>query len=128
MQQRVSNLGPLEAVIMVRMWARGRPTPVREVLDELEHERSLAYTTVMTVMDNLHRKGLLGRERVGRAYHYVPVQSREEHTAALMSEVLADTADRGSALLHFVEQMQPEELDRLRSALDRRSSTKSEGE
>lgn len=126
MHQRVSNLGPLEAVVMERLWARDRPTPVREVLDELEHDRSLAYTTVMTVMDNLYRKGLLGRERVGRAYHYFPVQSRDEHTAALMGEVLADTADRGSALLHFVEQMPLEELDRLRAALDRRGSVGNE--
>jgi predicted transcriptional regulator len=120
--QRMTNLGPLEAVIMERLWASKGPMAVREVLEDLQRDRSVAYTTVMTVMDNLHRKGLLSRERVGRAFHYTPVQSRDEHTAVLMGEVLADSGDRGSALLHFVEQMPPEELARLREALDQRTT------
>lgn len=52
-------LGQLEAVVMERLWSYGRPVPVREVLVDLQRERSIAYTTVMTVMDNLHRKALL---------------------------------------------------------------------
>lgn len=128
MHQRVNKLGPLEAVVMEHLWARNRPTAVRDVLDELAHDRGPAYTTVMTVMDNLHRKGLLQRKRVGRAYHYYPAQSRDEHTAVLMGEVLADTADRANALLHFVEQMPTEELDRLRAALDRRDLGRSQHE
>lgn len=126
MHQRTNSLGPLEAVIMERLWAGGRPMAVREVLEELQRNRSVAYTTVMTVMDNLHRKGLLSRERVGRAYHYSAVQSREEHTAVLMGEVLAASGDRASALLHFVEQMPAEELARLREALEQRRPDGSE--
>jgi len=51
------QLGELEAVIMDRLWEWGRPALVREVLDDLRKDRPLAYTTVMTVMENLHRKG-----------------------------------------------------------------------
>ena len=49
------QLGELEAVIMDRLWTWGRPALVREVVDDLHRDRPLAYTTVMTVMENLHR-------------------------------------------------------------------------
>lgn len=99
------QLGELEAAVMDRLWSWNRPTRVREVLDDLRAERDLAYTTVMTVMDNLHRKGLLARERDGRAYRYRPTASREEHTAALMEQTLAAGGDRGAVLLRFVRRM-----------------------
>ena len=54
------QLGELEAVIMDRLWEWGRPALVREMVDDLHDERPLAYTTVMTVMENLHRKGGCG--------------------------------------------------------------------
>ena len=51
------RFGELEAVIMDRLWERGRPALVREMVNDLHEDRALAYTTVMTVMDNLYRKG-----------------------------------------------------------------------
>ena len=62
----------------LRSWTapgRVRPLSVRDVLDELRGERTLAYTTVMTVIDNLHRKGWLTRHQEGRAYLYRPAAS-----------------------------------------------------
>ncbi len=111
------QLGQLEAVIMERLWSYGRPVPVREVLEDLQRDRNIAYTTVMTVMDNLHRKGLLTREMAGRAYRYQPTQTREQHNAAVMGEVLAGSSNRAATLLHFLEQMPPDEVARLREAL-----------
>ena len=61
------RFGELEAVIMDRLWAWGRPVLVREVVDDQHDDRPLAYTTVMTVMEHLYRKGWLRRERDGRA-------------------------------------------------------------
>ena len=61
------QFGELEAVIMHRLWAWGRPALVREMVDDLQKDRQIAYTTVMTVMDNLYRKGWLRRRRDGRA-------------------------------------------------------------
>ena len=55
------KFGELEAVIMHRLWAWGRPALVREMVDDLQKDRQIAYTTVMTVMDNLYRKGWLRR-------------------------------------------------------------------
>ncbi len=114
----VRELGDLEKQVMDRMWSWDRPVAVREILADLRPERDLAYTTIMTVMDNLHRKGVLTREKDGRAYLYRPVLSREAHTAAFMGEVLAGANDRTMTLRRFVEQMPSEDAARLRAALD----------
>lgn len=113
----VRQLGQLEAVVMQHVWSADGPVAVREVLEGLQRDRSIAYTTVMTVMDNLHRKGLLAREMEGRAYRYRPVKSREQHNAELMSEVLSASTDRSVTLMHFLEHMPAEDLARLRAAL-----------
>src|SRR5260370_32273377 len=87
---RIRGFGELEAVIMDRMGRGGSaiPTTVRELFDELAAERTIAYTTVMSTMDNLHTKGWLARERDGKAYRYWPTLSREQHSARLMREAL----------------------------------------
>lgn len=112
------QLGQLEAAVMDRLWSWGRPALVREVLEDLQRDREIAYTTVMTVMENLHRKGLLSRERQGRAYSYTPERTREEHTAAMMDEVLAASADPSAALMHFVKHIDRSELAALGAVLD----------
>ena len=112
------QFGELEAVIMDRLWESGRPALVREVLDDLRKERPLAYTTVMTVMENLHRKGWLRRERDGRAWRYEPTGSRSGYTAALMNDALGTSTDRRTALAHFVLQMSPHDAALLREALE----------
>ena len=112
------RFGELEAVIMDRLWEWGRPALVREVVDDLHGDRPLAYSTVMTVMENLHRKGWLRREREGRAWRYEPTGSRSAYTAALMSDALGTSADRRRALAHFVLQMSPHDAALLREALE----------
>ena len=112
------RFGELEAVIMDRLWEWGRPVLVREVVDDLRDERGLAYTTVMTVMENLHRKGWLRRERDGRAWRYEPTGSRSSYTAALMNDALGTSTDRRTALTHFALQMSPHDAALLREALD----------
>ena len=112
------QFGELEAVIVDRLWQRGRPALVREVLDDLREDRPLAYTTVMTVMENLYRKGWLRRDRDGRAWRYEPTRSRSAYTAALMSDALATGTDRRVALAHFVLQMSPHDAALLQQALN----------
>ena len=122
------RFGDLEAVIMDRLWAQGRPMLVREMVEELRGDRPLAYTTVMTVMENLHRKGWLRREREGRAWRYQPTGSRSVYTTALMTDALATSPDRRTALAHFVLQMSPHDAALLREALDRTQPEPGEGE
>ena len=111
------GFGDLEAVIMDRAWERGEPVTVRELFEELAAERTIAYTTVMSTMDNLHRKGWLDRVREGKAYRYTPTASREEYSVGLMREALADGGDAEVVLSHFVAQIGSRESDALRSAL-----------
>jgi predicted transcriptional regulator len=112
------RFGELEAVIMDRLWEWGRPVLVRDVVDALHDDRAPAYTTVMTVMENLHRKGWLRRERDGRAWRYEPAGSRSGYTAALMNDALATSSDHRTALAHFALQMSPHDAALLREALD----------
>ncbi|WP_407562369.1 BlaI/MecI/CopY family transcriptional regulator [Streptomyces sp. 184] len=111
------RLGELEAEIMERLWAWGRPATARDVLVDLNRKRPLAYSTVKTVADILFRKGVLRREKDGRAWVYEPTLTRQEYTAALMRDALGDNPDPAGALMSFVERMSAEEMDALRSAL-----------
>lgn len=104
---------------MHRLWESGHACTVREVLEDLNRDRRLAYTTVMTVLDNLHKKGFVTREAVGRAYRYRSAKSRDEHTADLISAVLEASEDRPASLLRFVERLDPAELAELRESLTR---------
>ena len=116
------NLGALEAQVMRHLWSASGPVSVREVLEELNRvtkARPLAYTTVMTVLENLHRKGFVRRKKDGRAFRYTALTTREQHTAELLDGILASSPDRGAALLYFVERMSTDELAELREALGR---------
>ena len=121
---RRARLGDLERAIMDRLWAIDPPTPdaamsVREIHDSLSQERDIAYTTVMTVLDRLTKKGLVTRERDGRAWRYLPQSRSEELTAHLLRDSLEhiDTSDRRAAMLHFLDSASPAEIDDLKAAL-----------
>nr|WP_284536459.1 BlaI/MecI/CopY family transcriptional regulator [Nocardioides sp. T2.26MG-1] len=103
---------------MERLWEWDRPASVRDVLSDLERERVIAYTTVMTVLDNLHRKGMVAREKRGRAFVYRCVQAKANYIAELMDRALSEAPDRDQALLHFVRRRPPEELRELRRLLE----------
>ena len=111
------GFGELEAAVMDRLWSWEQPASVREVLDDLRKDREFAYTTVMTVLDNLHRKGWVTRELDGRAYLYSPVSSRQEYSAELMRQALDSSGDNATTLLRFVDEMTAEEAEALRKAL-----------
>jgi predicted transcriptional regulator len=113
----VRPLGELERAVMEHVWRLGRPVTGREVVNALGRERSLAYTTVLTIMDRLVKKGILTKARVGRAFAYQPLQSREAYTAGLMAEVLDDADDPQGVLLHFVDRISAKDVRLLRDAL-----------
>ena len=114
----MARFGDLEAAIMDVVWAAGGPVRVREVSEQLNRNRPLAFNTVQTVMENLYRKGWLRRERDGRAWRYEPTRSRSAYTAALMNDALGTSTDRRTALAHFVLQMSPHDVTLLQQALD----------
>lgn len=111
------GFGDLESVVMHRVWDRDSPVTVRELFDGLRREREIAYTTVMSTMDNLHRKGWLSRVKDGKAYRYAATASREEYSARLMQEALAGGGDAEAVLTHFVARMDGQESEALRAVL-----------
>ncbi|MDF4254183.1 BlaI/MecI/CopY family transcriptional regulator [Streptomyces sp. WMMB303] len=110
-------LGELEDAVMTRVWRWNRPVTVREVLEDLQKERTVAYTTVMTVMDNLRQKGWLRRDQEGRAYRYAAVSTRAAYSAALMHEAWSASDNPAAALVDFFGMMSPEQAEVLRTAL-----------
>lgn len=113
----MKSLGQLEAVVMQRLWDAPEPLSVRAVLEDLQRERAIAYTTVMTVLDNLYAKGLVRRHKQGRAFVYEAAQSRAAYTSALLDDVLESTGDRRGALLHFLGRLDEDTRAELRGAL-----------
>jgi predicted transcriptional regulator len=111
------RFGELEAAIMECLWARTQPASVRDVLGELQTGKQLAYTTVMTVLDNLHRKRVVTREMNGRAWLYQPAYSQDEHTAMMLREVLGSSGDRQAALMHFVAELDSDAVADLTAAV-----------
>ncbi|HWG65579.1 MAG TPA: BlaI/MecI/CopY family transcriptional regulator [Streptosporangiaceae bacterium] len=115
--------GELETAIMDVAWSAERPYLVREVRERLNYERPVAYTTVMTVMNILHGKGVLRREKRGRAWEYWPTEAREDHDARLMAQLLDSGGDRQLTMQRLFERFSDEEIEGLRAAvLDRNSS------
>lgn len=111
------QLGDLEDAVMTRVWQWNRPVTVREVLEDLQRERSIAYTTVMTVMDNLHQKGWVRREVAGRAYRYTAVSTRAAYAAALMNEAWSKSDNPAAALVAFFGMMSTDQRAALEDAV-----------
>jgi len=122
----VPSLGELERAVMEILWAArpavlrvngGSPSlTARDVQDALA-ERDLATTTVLTVLSRLERKGLVSRERDGRAHRYRAVASREDHVAELMRDALDGAPDRSAVLARFIGSIPDSERARLRDLL-----------
>ncbi|WP_440581820.1 BlaI/MecI/CopY family transcriptional regulator [Streptomyces djakartensis] len=102
---------------MSRVWKWNRPVTVREVLEDLQKERSIAYTTVMTVLDNLHQKGWVRREAEGRAYRYEAVSTRAAYAAALMNDAWSQSDNPAAALVAFFGMMSQEQRQALTDAV-----------
>ncbi len=113
-------LGELESAVMRVLWESVEPIKVREVLSRLDTGRSLAYTTVLTVLDNLHRKGWVQRDMDGRAYLYRPTRTREEAAARSLHQVLVASGAPDVVLAHFVASISDEQAEALRAALRER--------
>ena len=78
------HLGGLETKVMDVLWNTLSPLSVREVHDSLAPSSDLAYTTILTVLDRLAKKGLATRTREGKAWSYSAAASRED---MLISEI-----------------------------------------
>ncbi len=119
-----SRLGPLELQVLRFLWQRG-DTTVREVVES--GEIGGAYTTVMTTLDRLHKKGLLDRRPEGRAFRYSARQTEEQYNGEMARGVirqLLDASHSSSAPLSFLVEAVSEHdltlLDELERAIERK--------
>jgi predicted transcriptional regulator len=97
-------LPELELEVMKVLWRREAAT-VADVQEELKPARPLAYTTVMTVLDRLARKGAADRDKQGRGYLYWPVVSEQEVCELAFDRLLDDFFSRSpQKLLQYVQE------------------------
>ena len=96
-------LGQLQLQVMEIVWRLGRAT-VAEVHEVLAGSRKLAYTTVLTTMRALERRGVVRHEQVGKAYVYEPLVSRENYAASSVHRLVDDLFDgsREKLLCHLL--------------------------
>lgn len=108
-------LGPLQARILQALTDRGESS-VREIVDTQSGPTPLAYTTVMTVLDHLHRKGIVTRKRAGRGYRYnarfTLAELRDRMARHLVKGLVDDFGE--TALVHFASAL--DRVDRRRLA------------
>ena len=102
--------------MLAALWAAGRPLVPAEVQAAMGSE--LAYTTVMTILVRLHDKGVIEREKVGRAYAYQPVVAETELVAEQVRRLLDQGQDRSAVLQGLVEGLRPGDEAVLRELLD----------
>lgn len=114
-----TGIGSLEADILAIVWERERAT-VRDVYETLRERRTIAYTTVMTVMNNLVKKNLLAQDRTNIAYVYTPAIPGSEVAQTILDSVVQRLL-RGqpnlaiSHLLGLERELSPEETAELRT-------------
>src|SRR5262249_39522922 len=90
------ELGPLEREVMELIWRRPKDASGVSVRDiHLAFDERLAYTTLMTTLDRLHKKGLLDRRRSGRAFFYSPRFSPDEFERGVARNVINALLGRG---------------------------------
>ena len=100
------------------IWLSDHPVTASAITEALNVDRTLAYTTVMTVVERLRAKQMLTRVREGRFYLYSPAQSPEDYTAGFMGDLLATSDDRSGALMSFADTLKIDDVEALKQALN----------
>ena len=90
-RQLEAVFGPLEMRVLEALWSRGTPACVRDIQPQFP---GVAYTTLMTTLDRLFRKGTLQREKSGRAFYYSPKASQQQLLSQLAGSTFATHAAR----------------------------------
>jgi predicted transcriptional regulator len=123
MRKASSTLTPQELEIMKVVWPRGHTT-VRDVYEALLGERKIAYTTVMTMMNVLEKKGHLRKKAEGRSYAYRPTRPQRQVVGSMVRDFVQRVFGGSAAplLAHLVEdeRLTPEELDALAKRIKER--------
>ena len=100
-------LGELESEIMDVIWQIKKPASVREVTQVLQRKRTIAYTTIMTVMGRLTEKGLLKRISTSKVYLYTPIYSKDKFLIRTSKQIIRNfiSSFGDAAVAHFTEEL-----------------------
>ncbi|MGF9964913.1 BlaI/MecI/CopY family transcriptional regulator [Bacillus rhizoplanae] len=115
-------LGPLEIEVMKVIWSRKEVT-VQNVLTELNEKNKYAYTTIMTIMNRLDKKGILTRSKLGKGYVYKPRYSPNEliqqNSSEQVEHLLHNYGD--IAITQFVDAIghNPDQLNKLKELIQK---------
>ena len=128
-----SALGSLERQVMERLWALGREASVRDL--QAAFDGSFAYTTLMTTVDRLFKKGLLGRRRQGRAFFYAPRLTADQLRTGVAADLIGTLLGQGpeaarpvmSTFVDAVEERDEALLDELEALVRRRRRQRAKG-
>lgn len=108
-------MGSLEASVLDVLWKSADPLTPADVQAKLDGD--LAYTTVMTILTRLWKKGTVERTRTGRAYAYSPAVTQAEFLAERMRGQLRRTKDHSAVLSQFVDKLSQKDTAALRDLL-----------
>lgn len=117
------RLGELESILLEHLWADGSAT-ARSAHEAIGQPRGISLNTVQSTLDRLHRKGLLERNKISRAFHYSASVSRASLLAALVAEAAVrfgeDRSTAMSALVDAAQQLDDAALDELERVIEAR--------
>jgi predicted transcriptional regulator len=100
------SLGPLEKEVMEVVWKKNAVS-VKQVVAELTKTHSLAYTTVLTILSRLWKKGLLNREKNGKSFVYTPKRDKQQTVSSLIRSTLQVLVERygDEAITAFIDEV-----------------------
>jgi BlaI family penicillinase repressor len=121
MAKTQENLGELELEVMKILWDRGRSS-VLQVSQHLSKQKGYARTTILTILQRLHKKGFLKRKKEDGVYRYEPTQKRQQVMGRLLSQFIDRVFDGSSTSL--VQQltgakMSEEEMDQIKAIIEK---------
>lgn len=101
-----ASLGPLEKEVMEIVWQK-KSVSVKDVATELSSTHNLAYTTVLTILSRLWKKGLLDRTKTGKSFVYQPKRNKKQTVQSLIRSTLHAMIDRygDEAITAFIDEV-----------------------
>ena len=108
-------LGDLEAEILEKVWEE-EPVTVRKIYEDISANKKIAYTTVMTVMTRLAKKGLLKQQKEGNAYIYTSIWKKDELLSYVVGKVMDGLFEdfEDVAVSKFIEKYKDEDENKLK--------------
>jgi predicted transcriptional regulator len=108
-------LGTLEKDVMEVLWRRGESC-VKDIIDIINYDRDISYSTVITVTNRMVKKGLLTKKKSGKTYFYKPVYTKERFLEIVSKKVVEGVSDISlqTAMAHFIDYMthlEPEKIE-----------------